>query len=82
VTATQRDAQLIRAEIEQARDQLALTVDQLATRLAPARLVDQTKEAIRAKLTSPTGKKVLAGGGVIVTLIVIRNIRRSHRRDS
>lgn len=77
--ATQRDAQVIKAEIEQARDQLALTVDQLATRLAPERLVDQTKSAIVAKLSTPTAKKVIAGGAVVITIIVVRNYRRSHR---
>lgn len=77
--ATQRDAAVIKAEIEQARDQLAVTVDQLATRLAPQRLIENTKASIMAKINSPTGKKVIAGTGVVVTIIVVRNFRRSHR---
>jgi len=80
VQTSQRDAAQIKAEIEQARDQLALTVDQLATRLAPARLVEDTKSAVMARLASPTGKKVAAAGGVVVTIILVRNYRRSHRR--
>jgi hypothetical protein len=35
VVAVERDVTQIRTEIEQARDQLAVTVDQLADRLAP-----------------------------------------------
>jgi F0F1-type ATP synthase membrane subunit b/b' len=80
VVATQRDAHEIRAEIEQARDQLALSVDQLADRLAPKRLADQAKAAVKAKVTSPTGKAVIGGTAVVLTFIVIRNLRRSRRR--
>jgi hypothetical protein len=28
---------------------------------------------------SPTGKAVIAGGGLLLTLLVIRNLRRSRR---
>lgn len=80
MVATQRETAVIKAEIEQARDQLASTIDQLATRLAPQRLVEDTKSAIMAKLSTPTAKKVLAGGGIVVTLILVRNYRRSHRQ--
>jgi hypothetical protein len=79
MVATQRDTDEIRAEIERARDQLALTVDQLADRLAPQRLADQVKAAVKAKISSPTGKAVIGGSAVLLTLIVIRNLRRSRR---
>jgi hypothetical protein len=79
VVATQREAREIRAEIEQARDQLALTVDQLADRLAPQRVVDQAKAAVKAKLTSPAGKAIIGSAAVLLTLVVVRNLRRSRR---
>jgi hypothetical protein len=68
----------MRAEIEQARDQLAHTVDQLADRLAPQHLANRFKAAVRQRATSPTGKAVIGGAMVLVTLIVIRNLRRSR----
>ena len=54
--ATQRDASEIRTEIEQARDQLATTVDQLADRLAPKRLVDDAKTTLKQKADDPAGQ--------------------------
>jgi hypothetical protein len=79
VVAVERDVQQIRTDIEQARDQLAVTVDQLADRLAPQRLADQIKASIKAKATSPAGKAVIGGSAVLLTLIVVRNLRRSRR---
>jgi hypothetical protein len=73
-----RDAQQIRAEIEQARDQLADTVDQLADRVSPKRVVGQTRSALKAKAMSPTGLAVIGVSGVLLTVVVIRNLRRSR----
>ncbi len=69
---------VIKAEIEQARDQLAASVDQLADRLAPSRLTEQAKSSVIAKVTSPTGKAVIGGAAVLLTLLVVRNLRRSR----
>jgi F0F1-type ATP synthase membrane subunit b/b' len=77
--ATQREAAEIRAEIESARDRLAVSVDQLATRLAPAQLVDNVKTTAKQKAMTPAGKAVLGTAGVLLTLLVIRNLRRSRR---
>lgn len=77
--ATQRDASEIRAEIEQARDQLAVTVDQLANRLAPKRLVDDLKTSLMQKAGTPQGKAVLGGAGLLLSVLMIRNLRRSRR---
>ena len=77
--ATQRDASEIRAEIEQARDQLAITVDQLAERLAPKRIIDDVKTTLKEKAQTPQGKAVLGGAGLLLTVLMIRNLRRSHR---
>jgi hypothetical protein len=77
--AVERSADVIRAEIEQARDQLAVSVDQLAHRLGPARLVNEAKASIRQKLSSPVGIAVVGGGAVLITLLVVRNLRHSRR---
>jgi hypothetical protein len=77
--ATQRDASEIRAEIEQARDQLAVTVDQIAVRLAPKRLVDDVKTSIMQKAMTPEGKAVIGGAGLLLSVLMIRNLRRSRR---
>jgi hypothetical protein len=77
--AVERSADVIRAEIEQARDQLAVSVDQLANRLGPARLVNEAKASITQKLSSPVGIAVVGGGAVLITLLVVRNLRHSRR---
>jgi hypothetical protein len=77
--ATQREAAEIRAEIESARDRLAVSVDQLADRLAPAQLVENAKTTAKQKALSPTGKVVLGTAGVLIVLLAIRNLRRSRR---
>ena len=77
--ATQREASEIRTEIERARDQLASAVDQLADRLAPKRLVDDAKTTLKQKATTPQGKAVLAGTGLLLSVLMIRNLRRSRR---
>jgi hypothetical protein len=79
VVVAQREASEIRADIERARDQLAVTVDQLAERLAPQRLAERTKAAIKEKLTSPAGMAVVGGTAAVLTVLVIRNLRRSRR---
>lgn len=77
--AAERSATEIRAEIEQARDQLASAVDQLADRLAPKRLADQWKAKAIERASSPAGKAVLGGAAVLLTLVVVRNLRHSRR---
>jgi len=74
----EREAAEIRIELDQARERLATSVDQLADRLAPQRLMDQTKTKLQAKATSPVGIAVLAGTGLLLTLLVVRNLRRSR----
>jgi F0F1-type ATP synthase membrane subunit b/b' len=79
MVATQREASEIRTEIERARDQLAVAVDQLADRLAPKRLVDDAKTSLKQKAMTPQGKAVLAGAGLLLSVLMIRNVRRSRR---
>jgi hypothetical protein len=77
--AAVRDAHTIRAEIEQARDQLAVSVDQLADRLAPARLVNEAKASIKEKATSPVGLAIAGGVTALLAVLVVRNLRHSRR---
>jgi hypothetical protein len=74
----EREAAEIRIELDQARERLATSVDQLADRLAPKRLMDQAKTKVMAKATSPVGIAVLSGSGLLLTLLVVRNLRRSR----
>jgi uncharacterized protein DUF3618 len=75
----ERNTTAVRAEIEQARDQLAVTIDQIAERLDPTRIADRAKASLREKLTSPVGMAVVGGTAALLTVLVVRNLRRSRR---
>lgn len=77
-----RDPETIQRDIEQARDALASTLDQLAERASPSRLVDNGKRSVRAFFASPKGKIVLGSAGAIVVLLVVRRIRLASRSSS
>jgi hypothetical protein len=74
-----REAAEIRIELEQARERLATSVDQLTDRLAPQRLMNEAKTSLLAKASSPVGMAVLGGAGLLLSLLVVRNLRRSRR---
>ena len=78
--ANQRTPAEIQREIEQARTQLAVSLDQLAERTSPKRLAAQTKNSLVAQATSPQGKKVIAiTAAAVVGLIVLSRMRsRQH----
>ncbi|OLR89490.1 DUF3618 domain-containing protein [Actinokineospora bangkokensis] len=69
-----RDPDTIQREIEQARDALAATLDQLGTKASPKRLVEGAKAEARSKLDDPRVKYALIGAGVLVGLLVVRKI--------
>ncbi|OBG88824.1 hypothetical protein A5733_19375 [Mycobacterium sp. NS-7484] len=71
-----RDPESIKRDIDQARDQLALTVDSLAERANPQRLADDLKSAVIGFVKKPAVTASLAGAGVLVVVIVIRRIKR------
>jgi hypothetical protein len=74
-----RETAEIRIELEQARERLATSVDQLTDRLAPQRLMNEAKASLLAKVSSPVGMAVLGGTGLLLTVLVVRNLRRSRR---
>lgn len=80
--ATNRTAEDIQRDIEQARTSLASTVDQLAERTSPKRLAEETKKNLLAKAKSPAGQAVIGGAGVLVALLLVRRVRRYRRARS
>lgn len=71
-----RDAKTIQAEIERARDALAVAVDEITTRGNPKRLVAQGKQQARAFVADPKVKYSLIGAGVLIGLLMVRKIFR------
>lgn len=71
-----RDPELIKQDIAEARDRLALTVDSLAERANPQRLADDLKGAVLEFIRKPAVAAALAGLGAITIVVVVRSIRR------
>lgn len=71
-----RDPDTIQAEIERARDALAVTIDQITTRANPKRLVAQGKQTAVATLNDPKVKYSLIGVGVLIVALIVRRIFR------
>jgi hypothetical protein len=70
-----RDPRQIQLEIDAARESLAATLDQLADRTSPRRLVADGKTAAMRFLQSPPGIMLVSGLGVLVTVGVVRKVR-------
>ncbi|OBK17178.1 DUF3618 domain-containing protein [Mycobacterium asiaticum] len=71
-----RDPDTIKQEIDQARDQLAATVDSLAERANPRRLADDVKAKVIEFLNKPIVTVSLTGVGVAAVVVVIYRIRK------
>jgi hypothetical protein len=71
-----RDAETIQAEIERARDSLAIAVDELTTRANPKRVVEQGRQTLAATLADPKVKYALVAVGALVALVVVRRLFR------
>jgi hypothetical protein len=76
VDVADRDPDTIKQEIDQARDQLALTVDSLAERANPRRIADDVKSGLLKFVKKPAVAVSLAGVGVVTIVIVVRRIRQ------
>lgn len=70
-----RDPDTIKQEIDQAREQLASTVDTLAARANPRRLADDVKAWTVAFVKKPAVAVSLAGIGALAVVVVVRRIR-------
>jgi hypothetical protein len=71
----ERDPETIRQEIDQAREQLASTVDSLAERANPRRIAESAKARVIEFVTKPVVIVALAGAGTLAVVLVIRRIR-------
>jgi hypothetical protein len=69
-----RDPDTIQREIEQARDALASTLDQLGTKANPKRLVDGAKSSARSTLAEPKVKYSRIGVAALILLLLLRKI--------
>ena len=72
----ERDPEVIKQEIAQARDRLAVTVDSLAERANPQRVAEDLKATALRFLKQPAVAATLAGVGVLTVVIIIRGFRR------
>lgn len=71
-----RDQDAIERDIEQARDALAATLDELSVKANPQRFVDAGKAGVADKLNDPKVRYALIGVGVLVTAAVVRKLFR------
>ncbi len=71
-----RDPDTIRQDIDQARDQLAVTVDSLAERANPRRIADDVKARVVSLVKKPAVAMSLAGVGAVLVVLFVRKIRR------
>lgn len=71
-----RDTESIERDIERARDQLASTLDELANRANPRKVMEQAKSTAVAKLEEPQVKLALVGVGALFVAAVLYRIFR------
>jgi hypothetical protein len=71
----ERDPDSIKQDIDQARDQLASTVDLLAERANPRRLADDVKARVIGFVKKPAVAISLAGIAALAAALVVRRIR-------
>lgn len=71
-----RDPETIQREIEQTRDALAGTLDQLAERYSPKAVAGRGRQVLVARLRSPAGMAVMGVSAGLLTLLVVRRVRR------
>jgi hypothetical protein len=70
-----RDPDTIKQEIDQAREQLASTVDSLAERANPRRIADDAKARAIAFVKKPAVAVSLAGIAALAAVLVVRKLR-------
>lgn len=71
-----RTADQIQRDIEQARGTLASTVDQIAYRTNPKRVVENAKQALISRAKTPRGQAVLGGVGLVAVVLLARRLRK------
>lgn len=76
-----RDPDMIQREIEQTRDALAGTLDQLADRYSPKAVASRGQRAVVSKLRSPVGMAASGATVGLLALLVVRRVRRARRKS-
>ena len=71
-----RDPDTIKQDIDQARDQLASTVDSLAERANPRRIADDVKAGVVRFVKKPPVAVSLAGSAAVLVVLFVRKLRR------
>lgn len=71
-----RDPDSIEREIEQAREALAATLDELGDRANPKHLMEQGKQTVQTTLEDPRVRYSLIGVGVLIALLLLRKLIR------
>ncbi|MGW1680175.1 DUF3618 domain-containing protein [Saccharopolyspora sp. NPDC002376] len=71
-----RDPDAIERDIEQAREALADTLDQLSVKANPQRFVEAGKASVQEKLNDPRVRYALIGVGALVAVVVVRKLFR------
>ena len=71
----ERDPDTIKQDIDVARNQLASTVDSLAERANPRRLVDELRVRVLEFVKKPAVTASLVGFGALTVVIVVRRVR-------
>lgn len=76
------DPDLLMAQIEQTREDLARTVDSLAARVSPASNVRLLRDKITAQVSKPEVQMGVAAVGLAAVGLAILRIWARRRRDS
>ena len=71
-----RDPDTIKRDIDQARDQLAVTVDTLAERANPQRIANDVKAEVVRFVKKPAVAMSLTGLGAVLVALFVRKLRR------
>lgn len=71
-----RTADQIQGDIVAARAALARTVDELAYRTSPKRVLGRTKQSLREKARTPQGQAVIAGASALLLVVLVRRFRK------
>ncbi len=71
-----RDADTIERDIEQARDALGETLEELGTRADPRRAIEAGKEQMETTLADPRVRYSLMGVGALIVLVLLRKLFR------
>ena len=71
-----RDPETIEREIDEAREALAATLDELGQRAHPMRLVESGKASVQSRLADPRVRYPLIAVAVLIALLMVRRLFR------